>query len=64
LINRYAGGRDDTLSDGNYDCWPIPTGTENHFFLIDLEIQSGPSATRANVEAAISGTWFEGADIV
>jgi hypothetical protein len=57
LIKRHKGGRNDARTEGKYEFWPLPIGTRGDLCRLEvLEIQAGPNAVRADIEAAINGT--------
>lgn len=57
MVKRHAGGRNEARSDGKHEFWPIPIGEDNDLCRIDLvEIQLGPKANRADIEAIVAGT--------
>ncbi|MBY3425265.1 MULTISPECIES: hypothetical protein [Rhizobium] len=65
LIKRHAGGRDDALTDGINQYWPLPIGESNDFCQIDLiEIHPGPNAQMHNIQNTIAGTPFESVPVV
>ncbi len=64
MIKRHKDGANLTRSDGKYDYWPVPIGTQNPVCMIELTgIGCGPNAVRADIAAAIAGTALARASI-